>query len=109
MERINKEGAKKHADKGKELLAPGSKQDLEAAISEFSKAIFRELACSMHHGRHGFHAPHANMIRVGFPVPFGRNNIRLHLHSLSLCLLPHSYPTPHLFHALLAFLPRSCG
>jgi hypothetical protein len=51
MDRINKEGARKHADKGKELLAPGSNQDLEAAISEYSKAIFRELACGVHLAR----------------------------------------------------------
>uniref|UniRef100_A0A7S1EIL2 Uncharacterized protein n=2 Tax=Hemiselmis andersenii TaxID=464988 RepID=A0A7S1EIL2_HEMAN len=40
MERINREGARKHYYKGVELLKPGPEQDLEAAISEFSKAIF---------------------------------------------------------------------
>lgn len=44
MDRINRDGAKKHAEMGKELLEPGSKQDLEGAISEYTKAIFRECA-----------------------------------------------------------------
>jgi hypothetical protein len=41
MYRINKDGAKKHAQKGRALLQPGPEQNLEAAIAELSKAIFR--------------------------------------------------------------------
>jgi len=40
MDKINRDGARKHYYKGLELLKPTSEQDLEGAISEFSKAIF---------------------------------------------------------------------
>lgn len=42
MDKINREGAKQHFAKGKDLLAPGAKQSIEGAIAEISKAIFRE-------------------------------------------------------------------
>lgn len=42
LDSINHVGAKKHYDKGKELLKAGPKQNLEVAIAEISKAIFRQ-------------------------------------------------------------------